>query len=114
MPIKIILSLKVQDTDDEPPFISGECITFRGVTYDLSPLADAAEIDIGKPFRGPIKRELGQLVCTLEYGYSTETAEFEQNLTWEECTFVVDSGSCPCPVIRKPVRAKGELNEFEV
>ncbi|KOO57506.1 hypothetical protein WH43_14385 [Rheinheimera sp. KL1] len=112
--MKIILSLKIQESDDEPPLINGECITFRGVTYDLSPLAEAAELDIGKPFRGPIKRELGQIICTLEYGYSTQTAEFEQNLTWEDCTFVVDSGVCPCPVIRKPVPAISELNELEV
>ncbi len=100
MKITLIASLSFS-SEDNPPSINGENLYYRGASYDLSPLMEGEEIEIGLPFIGPVNRKNGELVLTLEYLYSTETAEPNQPTDWNAYTFSVSSGQCPCPIKRK-------------
>jgi len=102
--MKITLSAICPNTEEDvPPIVSGETITYRGKDYDLSPLGEGEEIEIGLPFVGAVTRKNGELVLSLEYRYSTETAEPNQPMDWGAYTFDVASGQCPCPIVRKAV-----------
>ena len=102
MKITLIPSLSFVGTD-EPPFVGGDTLTYRGRQYDLSPLGEGEEIEIGLPFIGSVTRQNGELLLTLEYRYSTETAKPNQPADWSAYTFNVTNGQCPCPIIRKPL-----------
>lgn len=100
--MKIILSPTAAFTDDTPPSVSGDTITYRGEQYDLSQLPDGAEVEAESPFIGKIKRVSGQIELTLQYQYNMTTADDFQSTDWADYTFIVTDGQCPCPIVRKP------------
>lgn len=102
--MKIILSPSATFRDDQPPVVSGEALFYRGAYYDFSQLSDGSEIKAELPFIGKISRVNGRVELTLEYQYNTETAEDNLSADWSDYTFVVTSGECPCPIVRKPVQ----------
>lgn len=99
--MKIILSPINSAADDEPPAISGDTITYRGETYDLSQLPDGGEVEAELPFVGPIRRTDGSVHATLQYRYSTTTAYPVQSTDIADYTFDVVEGECPDPIQRK-------------
>lgn len=100
--MKITLSPIAAFTDDTPPTVNDEVLTYRGETYDLTQLPDGAEVEAELPFIGSIKRVNGEVELTLQYYYNMETAEDNQSTDWDDYTFVVVNGECPCPIVRKP------------
>lgn len=103
--MKIILSPVAAFEQDTPPTVNGETITYRGETYDLSQLPDGATVEAESPFTGSITRQNGEVSLTLEYRYHMEKAEDFQSSNWDDYTFVVSNGQCPCPIKFKPVQA---------
>ena len=101
--MKITLSPIVSNQDDTPPSVNGEVLTYRGQDYDLSQLPNGGEVEAETPFVGKIKRDdSGMVSLTLQYQYSTETAEPMQSTDINDYIFDVESGECPCPIKRKP------------
>ena len=99
--MRIKLSPQSALTDDTPPSVSGQIISYRGEDYDLSQLPDGAEVEAELPFIGKIRRANGQIELTLQYQYDMTTAEENQPTDWADYTFDVVDGECPCPIIRK-------------
>lgn len=99
---KLILSPQACPTDDTPPTVTGDVITYRGQSYDFSPLPEGGEIEVGSPFIGAVTRVSGVICATLEYRYNWDTSESYQSTNWDDYTFVVTAGICPCPIKRKP------------
>lgn len=99
--MKIILHVQRAETNDMPPVVDGDSITYRGLTYDLSPIEEGDLYDAGEPFAVPVTRIKGELVVELQYHYSTDTAETNQPTDWADYTFLITEGQCPCPIIRK-------------
>lgn len=99
--MKITLSPIASHTDDTPPSVSQDTITYRGTDYDLSQLPDGGEVEAEAPFSGKIKRIDGVIHVTLQYQYCTDTAEPMQSTDIADYTFDVTSGDCPCPIKRK-------------
>ena len=100
--MKLILSPQACPTDDTPLTIAGDVITYRGTSYDFSPLPEGGEIEVGSPFVGAVTRKDGVIHATLEYKYNWNTSEDFQSTNWDDYTFDVVSGVCPCPIKRKP------------
>ena len=100
--MKIILSPTAAFTDDTPPTVNGDVLTYRNEEYDLSQLPDGAEVEADLPFIGKIKRVAGQVELTLQYQYDMVSAEDNQSTDWADYTFIVTEGRCPCPIVRKP------------
>ena len=96
---------------DTPPFVDGEILNYRGIEYDLSPLGEGEEIEIGEPFQGAVTRVDGVITAKLQYKYSVLTAEPNQPTDWAAYTFEVDSGQCPWPIIGKPLHPEIEVSE---
>lgn len=101
--MKLILHAQRTETNDTPPVVSGDTVTYRGLTYDLSPIEEGDLYDAGEPFAAPVTRIDGKLVVELQYYYSTDTAETNQPTNWEAYTFLVADGQCPCPIIRRQI-----------
>jgi hypothetical protein len=101
--MKLILSPIACPTDDTPPTITSDVITYRGQSYDFSPLPEGGEIEVGSPFVGAVTRVNGVIHATLEYKYNWDTSEDFQSTDWADYTFTVVSGVCPCPIKRKPL-----------
>lgn len=101
--MKIILHAQRAETNDTPPVVDGDTITYRELTYDLSPIEEGDLYEAGEPFAAPVTRNGGELVVELQYHYSTDTAEMHQPTSLDAYTFTVTSGQCPCPIVRKQV-----------
>lgn len=101
--MKITLSPQVSIIDDTPPTVIGNTILYRGAEYDLSQLPIDSQVEADSPFVGLIKNNAGEIEVVLEYRYSTDTAEPMQSTNWDDYTFIVVDGECPCPIKRKPV-----------
>lgn len=99
---KIVLSPQASPTDDAPPVVSGEYITYRGISYDLSPLPEGGQIEIGAPFEGAVTRIGGVIHVKLAYLYNWDAAEDYQSTDWSDYTFTLTDGACPCPIKRRP------------
>lgn len=100
--MKITLSPIVSNQEDTPPSINGEVLTYRGQNYDLSQLPNGGEVEAETPFVGKIKRdENGVIELTLQYRYSTDTAEPIQSTDINDYCFDVNNGECPCPIKRR-------------
>lgn len=112
--MKIILHAQRAETNDTPPVVDGDTITYRGLTYDLSPIEEGDLYENGEPFAAPVTRTDGELVVELQYYYSTDTAELSQPTNWEAYTFSVTEGQCPCPIVRKPVDRLEPAEQQEV
>lgn len=108
--MKIILSPVADTLNDTPPTVNEQTLTYRGQSYDLTQLPDGAEVSAELPFIGKIKRVNGEVALTLQYRYNTETAKSNQSTDWADYTFVVTSGQCPNPIIRKPQPEQEVLN----
>lgn len=93
----------IQNIDDVPPIVNGRILTFRGIDYDFSAVAEGDVIEKGLPFISPVSVANGAIICTLEYLFSTATAEPQQSANWDDYKFDLASGQCPCPIKRKPV-----------
>lgn len=106
--MKIILSPIACFSQDTPPIVNGEILIYRGVEYDLSQLPDGATVEAELPFNGNITRQNGEVSLTLEYRYHMENAESHQSHNWDDYTFVVSNGQCPCPIKFKPVQQEPE------
>ena len=104
--MKLILSPIACPFDDTPPTVASQVIHYRGQSYDLSPLPEGGEIEIGSPFIGIVTRKDGVIHATLEYKYNWDTSEDFQSTNWNDYTFDVVGGSCPCPIKRKVVEVK--------
>lgn len=105
--MKITLSPIVSNTEDTPPSVNGEVLTYRGEDYDLSQLPNGGEVEAEDPFSGKVKRDDNCIIqVTLEYRYSTNTAESMQSTDINDYIFDVESGQCPCPIKRKPEPVK--------
>jgi hypothetical protein len=102
--MKLILSPIASPADDTPPTIAGQVLQYRGQSYDFSPLPEGGEIEVGSPFVGAVTRKDGVICATLEYRYNWDTAEDFQSTNWNDYTFDVVSGACPCPIKRKPLQ----------
>ena len=103
--MKVYLSPIVSNHDDTPLRVSGDTITYRGETYELSQLPNGSEVEADEPFVGKIKRDdQGVIHLSLQYCYTTETAELIQSKSPDDYTFDITNGECPCPIKRKPVR----------
>lgn len=100
---KIILSPTVSNIDSKPPLVSGNTITYNGVAYDLTGLAEGSQVEADSPFVGVIKNNAGVYEVTLQYHYCTDTAEPMQSTNWDDWTFMIEDGECPCPIKRRPV-----------
>lgn len=102
--MKIILSPIACFSQDTPPIVNGELLTYRGVDYDLTQLQEGATVEAELPFIGNISRVNGQVQLKLQYCYHMEKAEDHQPHNWDDYTFVVSNGKCPCPIKFKPVQ----------
>lgn len=102
MKINLLCSNISFGEESTPPEVQGDTITYGGLTYNLSPLTEGAEIEIGLPFTEPVKRVNGVIEVSLNYFYKTDTAETLQSVNPEDYVFNVISGKCPCPIKRKP------------
>lgn len=109
MKINLICSNMSFGEESTPPTVQEETITYNGLTFNFSPLPEGAEIDVGLPFKEPVKRIGGVIHVSLQYFYSTVTAEPNQSTNPEDYVFDVVSGQCPCPIKRKVVEV--EQNE---
>ena len=103
--MKITLSPIASNTDDTPPSVLQDIITYRGESYDLSQLPNGGEVEAESPFLGAIKRIDGVIHVTLQYQYHTSTAESKQSTDINDYIFDVTSGECPCPIVRKESKA---------
>ena len=105
MKIKLdIIESGINRIDDTPPTISGELLTYRGESYDLSQLPNGAEVEAETPFTDKIKRSAdGELSVSLQYFYTTQTAEANQSMNINDYIFDVIDGVCPCPIKRKAI-----------
>ena len=105
MKIKLDVSESgINQIDDTPPSVSGEILNYRGESYDLSQLPNGAEVEASTPFTDRIKRSVeGELSVSLQYFYTTQTAEPHQSANINDYIFDVIDGDCPCPIKRKPV-----------
>ena len=102
--MKIKLDVSENQIDDTPPTVRGNTITYRGESYDLSQLPSGAEVEAETPFTDKIKRSAdGELSVSLQYFYTTQTAEANQSMNINDYIFDVVDGECPCPIKRKPV-----------
>lgn len=101
--MKIVLHAQRAETNDTPPVVAGDTITYRELTYDLSPIEEGDLYEAGKPFVAPVTRNNGELIVELQYYYSADTAELNQPTNWEAYTFSGIEGQCPCPIIRKQI-----------
>jgi hypothetical protein len=113
MRIELVCSNISFGEESSPPFVDGKKLTFNNVTYDFSPLLEGAEIDLGQPFTAPVKCVNGQILVSLTYLYSSETALPEQSTDIADYTFEIESGQCPCPIKRKPAPAESVEVEDE-
>ena len=94
----------IDKVDDTPPTVSGDTLIYRGESYDLSQLPNGAEVEAETPFTDKIKRNVdGELSVSLQYFYTTQTAEANQSTDINDYIFDVVDGECPCPIRRKPV-----------
>ena len=94
----------INEIDDTPPTVSGDVLTYRGESYDLSQLSNGSEVEAETPFIGKIKRSAdGELSVPLQYFYTTQTAGPHQSMNINDYIFDVVDGECPCPIKRKPV-----------
>ena len=105
MKIKLdVIESGINKVDNTPPTVSGEVLTYRGESYDLSQLPNGAEVEAESPFTDKIKRNVdGELSVSLQYFYTTQTAEANQSMNINDYIFDVIAGECPCPIKRKPV-----------
>ncbi|WP_288742872.1 hypothetical protein [uncultured Rheinheimera sp.] len=101
--MKIILHVQRAETNDTPPSVIDEILTYRGLSYDLSSIEEGDLYEHCEPFVEAITRINGELVVKLQYHYSTDTAETNQPTDWSAYTFNVTAGQCPCPILRKPI-----------
>ena len=98
-----VIESSINKIDDTPPTVTGEVLNFRGESYDLSQLPNGAEVEADLPFTDKIKRSVdGELSASLQYFYTTQTAEPMQSTNWDDYTFMIENGECPCPIKRKP------------
>ena len=94
----------INKIDDTPPTVSGEVLTYRGESHDLSQLPNGAEVEAETPFTDKIKRSVdGESSVSLQYFYTTQTAEANQSMNINDYIFDVIDDECPCPIKRKPV-----------
>jgi len=94
----------INKVDDNPPTVSGDALTYRGESYDLSQLPSGAEVEAETPFTDKIKRNVnGELSVSLQYFYTTQTAEANQSMNINDYIFDVIDGVCPCPIKRKAI-----------
>lgn len=100
--MKIILSPVACFAQDTPPTVNGEILTYRGESYNLTQLPEGGTVEADTPFIGNITRLNGQLQVKLQYCYHMEKAEDHQSHNWDDYTFVVTDGKCPCPIKFKP------------
>lgn len=112
--MKIILSPIATDKDDVPPVVDGDTITYRDISYNLSPIEKGDLYEHGEPFAAPVTRNDDELVVELQYHYSTDTAETNQPTDWSAYTFNVTAGQCPCPILRKPINNVEPAEQPEV
>ena len=111
MVLEVIMKIKldaiesgIDKVDDIPPIVSGDTLTYRGESYELSQLSDGSEVEAETPFTDKIKRSVdGELSVSLQYFYTTKTAEAYQSMNINDYIFDVIDGECPCPIKRKPV-----------
>jgi len=102
--MKIKLDVIENPIDDHPPTVSGDVLNYRGKSYNLSQLPIGAEVEAETPFTDKIKRSAdGELSVSLQYFYTTQTAEANQSMNINDYIFDVIDGECPCPIKRKPV-----------
>ena len=102
--MKIKLDVIENPIDDHPPTVSGDVLNYRGKSYNLSQLPIGAEVEAETPFTDKIKRSVdGELSVSLQYFYTTQTAEANQSMNINDYIFDVIDGECPCPIKRKPV-----------
>ena len=102
--MKIKLDVSENKIDDTPPTVNGDTLSYRGESYDLSQLPSGAEVEAETPFTDKIKRSVdGELSVSLQYFYTTKTAEANQSMNINDYIFDVIDGECPCPIKRKPV-----------
>lgn len=88
--MNIILSPIAANTDDTPPTLSGDTLTFRGEQFDLTNLAEDAPVSVE-----------GDTVI-VQYRYTTETALPEQSTDIADYTFDA-SQPITCPIVRRVV-----------
>jgi len=94
----------IDKIDDIPPTVSGDTLTYRGEPYDLSQLPNGADVEAETPFIIKIKRNAdGELSVSLQYFYTTQTAEANQSMNINDYIFDVIDGDCPCPIKRKAI-----------
>jgi len=94
----------IDKIDDTPPTVSSEVLTYRGESYDLSQLPNGAEVEADFPFTDKIKCSVdGELSISLQYFYTTQTAEANQSMNINDYIFDVIDGDCPCPIKRKAI-----------
>ena len=102
--MKIKLDAIENPIDDTPPTVSGDVLTYRGESYDLLQLPNGAEVEAETPFTDKIKRSVdGELSVSLQYFYTTQTAEANQSMNINDYIFDVIDGDCPCPIKRKAI-----------
>ena len=105
MKIKLdVIESGINRVDDPQPTVSGDTLIYRGESYDLSQLPNGSEVEAETPFTDKIKRSVdGELSVSLQYFYTTQTAEANQSTDINDYIFDVIDGVCPCPIKRKPV-----------
>lgn len=108
MQINLVCSNISFGEESVPPIVEGEVISYNGASYDFSPLLEGAEIEIGLPFTEPVKRINGIIQVSIQYFYSSLTAEPNQSTKQKDYIFEVFSGQCPDPIKRKQAGEESE------
>ena len=99
MKITLLPTVALPDvTADVLPTIQGSVIFYQGQVYDFSPLTPGNEIEVGKPFVGPVMNIGGVIHATLIYQFDAKNALPIQSTNPSDYIFDVIEGVVPDPI----------------
>lgn len=104
--------IPIASSFDSVILVDGETVTIDGVAVDLSVIEDGEQCEAERPIVGLVRRVDGVAELSIEYHYSTETAEPIQSTDPAAYVVDVEAGQVPDPIIRKPAQEPIEDAEF--
>lgn len=104
--------IPIASSFDSVILVDGEKVTIDGVTVDLSVIEDGEQCEAERPIVGLVRRVEDVAELSIEYHYSTETAEPIQSADPAAYFVDVEAGQVPDPIIRKPAQEPIEDADF--